>query len=230
MNRYSLKWTELNISNSNIIRIFVPLINQFMFQQNTNIALIVDATSFTGLVDKPSMLGAFLFNNMKTIQLTRGKEAQVSDRDYEFLNSFKWQAHLNSTSGRWYAASSTNKKFMHRLILGITDHKILCDHKDGNGLNNQRENLRIATHSQNMANRKKAKNSTSQYLGVHKTQRWSVVHWMAAVQRDKKVLRSPQFPFTSAGEILAAKWYNEKAILIHGEFARLNIIKENEPA
>ena len=57
---------------------------------------------------------------------------------------------------------------MHRLILGIKDKNIKVDHIDGNGLNNVRSNLRLATHAENMRNRKKHSNNTTGYRGVQR--------------------------------------------------------------
>lgn len=111
---------------------------------------------------------------------------------------------------------------MHRLILKMTDSKILVDHEDGDGLNNQRGNIRIANKSQNAANRQKATSATSKYLGVH-------IHYAyggkykyiyASCMKDGK-----NYNIKCSSEIEAALKYNELAIMHHGEFARLNIIE-----
>jgi hypothetical protein len=41
------------------------------------------------------------------------------------------------------------------------------DHKDNNGLNNQKQNLRICTYSENGANQRKTRGASSKYKGVH---------------------------------------------------------------
>ena len=105
---------------------------------------------------------------------------------------------------------------MHREILGITDPKINVDHLDGDGLNNQRSNLRVCTDSQNGANRGKQKNNKSGYKGVHwnkKTKKWA-----AQIQYHKKVLNLGYY----SDIIEAAKAYDKKALELFGEFARLN--------
>lgn len=92
---------------------------------------------------------------MKLIPLTQGKFAQVDDEDFEELNKYKWYAWKKGNT--FYAARNThtNKKWtmalMHRTILNIPP-KMVCDHIDGNGLNNQKENLRITTRQQNVRN------------------------------------------------------------------------------
>ena len=101
---------------------------------------------------------------------------------------------------------------MHRLILGITDPKVLCDHKDRNGLNNSRANLRIADAASN------AGNSTG---------------WMRRSSRHKGVTfhpRSGKWQVRCAGKYVglyatedeAGRAYNAAAIEAFGEFARLN--------
>lgn len=105
---------------------------------------------------------------MKKIKLTQDKYALVDDLDFDDLDSFKWFA--KKDKGNFYAArhsSGGTRKliFMHRLIL-LTPDELFTDHKDGNGLNNQRKNLRNCTNQQNSTNRGKNKNNTSGFKGV----------------------------------------------------------------
>lgn len=97
---------------------------------------------------------------MKLIPLTQGKFALVDDDDFEYLNQFKWLAHL---FGKNYYADSGSKGLMHRFIMKAEKADII-DHKDRNSLNNQKTNLRKCTRSQNNANRKSA--GINKYLGV----------------------------------------------------------------
>jgi hypothetical protein len=110
---------------------------------------------------------------MKRIKLTQGKYALVDDDDYEWLNRYSWYADEHNHT--WYARTMINGKQvrMHRLILGFPNMDI--DHKDRNGLNNQRSNLSACRHSVNMARKVKRQGSTSQYRGVSwdkKKQNW----------------------------------------------------------
>lgn len=80
----------------------------------------------------------------------------VSDEDYERVMQFKWYANPghtgNGKSGRsvkWYARCN-KAGYMHRFIMGYPAH-LVVDHIDGDGLNNQRDNLRIVTFAENMA-------------------------------------------------------------------------------
>lgn len=104
---------------------------------------------------------------------------------------------------------------MHRQILGLTDPKIFTDHKDHNGLNNQRSNLRIATHGQNMAN--KSPSGKSKYMGVS----WNKndKKWRSQIRKNRVTIYLGSY----INEIDAAIAYNNKAVEVHGEFANLNV-------
>lgn len=104
---------------------------------------------------------------MKKIPLTKGLFALVDDADYPELSQHKWHA---SPSRRGYRAArevAGKMILMHRQVLKLTDPKTEGEHQDGNGLNNQRKNLRVATRLQNArAFRAKAKGKTSRFRGV----------------------------------------------------------------
>jgi len=106
---------------------------------------------------------------MKKIPLTQGKVALVDGCDYEFLlNMAPWSAHYGY--GQYYARTTDRRHLlMHRIIMERMNpgFKGEIDHVDRNGLNNQYSNLRIATRSQNQANRKLNENNNSGYKGVH---------------------------------------------------------------
>lgn len=95
---------------------------------------------------------------MKEIPLTQGKVAIVDDEDYEKLNQFKWYAWKGRNM--FYAARnspSVNGKQktikMHKMLLP-SDGEMKIDHRNGDGLDNQKENLRICTNQQNCFNRR----------------------------------------------------------------------------
>jgi hypothetical protein len=159
---------------------------------------------------------------MKLIPLTRGKFAQVDDEDFERLNKLKWNA--DKAGDTWYATRLEQKNYkrtkfkMHRFILGITDSKILVDHKDRNGLNNQKSNLRIATRSQNNANRKSGKNAKSKYLGVTIKKYKNSTYYHATMTFNQKRIHIGSYKT----EEEAARAYDKVAKINHGEFANLN--------
>lgn len=116
---------------------------------------------------------------MKEIPLTRGKVALVDDADYEWLNQWKWCAHKNHRKGscKWYAlrrGSEDETIYMHRQIMAVSGNKKV-DHKDRDGLNNQRHNLRLATNYQNLWNQGLRSVNNSGFRGVgwfKKSSKW----------------------------------------------------------
>lgn len=107
---------------------------------------------------------------MKRIPLTQGKFALVDDADFEWLSQWKW--HAVCKNGKYYAVrkqylrtTADGKEvydtlYMARVIMR-TLSDCLCDHKDGNGLNDQRSNLRNCTKAENQRNRGPQRNNTS---------------------------------------------------------------------
>lgn len=156
---------------------------------------------------------------MKTIPLTQGKFALIDDEDFEMVSLFKWYA--SKIGYTFYAISdiTTNKKkimlLMHRLIMNLKPHEQI-DHKDRNGLNNQKSNMRFCTQAQNLMNRRSNKNSSSEYKGVH----WHIrdKKWIARIKINKKSIHLGYFKDESE----AARAYNKKAIELFGVFANLN--------
>ena len=107
---------------------------------------------------------------MKKIALTQGKTALVDNEDYEWLSQWKWHAHkdgntfyVHRAGGRVNGSMTTIR--MHAVILGKPPKDMITDHVDGNGLNNQRNNLRFVTTRGNAQNRSRVV-KTSQYIGV----------------------------------------------------------------
>lgn len=156
---------------------------------------------------------------MRTIQTTRGIEAIVDDEDYAALSLFKWYAHKGKTT--WYARTDLViggvklRIYMHRLMMIGAD---MIDHADGNGMNNRKSNLRVATESQNQANRKKGTgNLSSIYKGV--TWDKSRKSWIAqiAYKGNHKSLGR------HGCEHKAAAVYDVHAKALFGEFSTSNL-------
>lgn len=145
---------------------------------------------------------------MKLLPLTQNKFALVDDEDFERADCFKWSA--NFQHGSWYAVSSKEKR-LHNFIL--PGHRQV-DHKNNDGLDCQKHNLRPATNQQNSANRRKSCGRTSRYKGVVK--RFN--RWIAQIRVDGKQIYLGMFQDESE----AARIYDVAAQKYFGEFARLN--------
>ncbi len=170
---------------------------------------------------------------MKEIQLTRGLTVKVSDSRFDELNQFSWYA-LKGKNNFFYAARQDKGVhiLMHRLILGLQKgDKRQGDHIDRDTLNNQDNNLRIATSLSNNHNRGKAKigNAASQYKGVGAVSQtytkksgevsvYSSQKWRAQIKANGKNYDLGMYDL----EIDAAKAYDIKAKELFGDFAYLN--------
>lgn len=147
----------------------------------------------------------------------------VDDEDYEWISSFNWSAEVGKKSV--YAVRNARNESgcrktqrMHRLIMGVTDPKIDIDHKNHNGIDNQRINLRVSTTSQNMKNRRVGRNNTTGFKGVSWHKRDEKYSAQYGVNGKKINIGSFDCP------IEAARHYN-KVALEHGEgFELLNDI------
>lgn len=167
---------------------------------------------------------------MITIPLSKkGKHAGkyetfISDEDAD-LAELRWQIAIRTNNNTFYVMRKNDKKFnymtLHRIILErmvgreLLEKEEFVDHIDGNGLNNQRSNLRIATPAQNAANSQIPKNNKSGYKGVH----WRDDRngYVAQIGFNRKRLWIGVF--ATAEEAYAA--YCDKAKELFGEFARL---------
>jgi len=179
-------------------------------------------------LEKPLVLLLLLYRRLRygyafrKIPLTQGKFAIVDPQDYERLAKYKWHLSMSPTSSyaaRWHRCRPgglRKKIWMHREVINIPKH-MLCDHVNGNGLDNRAANLRPATISQNLCNRPKTKAKTrSKYKGLE----WDKIQrkWKARIQHDGRKIYLGSF----ASEIDAAKAYDEKAKAIFDQFASLN--------
>lgn len=145
--------------------------------------------------------------------------AIVDNDDYQLLSKHKWTAHV--MNGVSYAVRRTkvNGKFtnisMHRVIMNA-DESVIIDHKNRDGLDNRRANLRIATKSQNAINSKNRIGTSSKYRGV--TYDKINDKWKAYIRvkgKQKTIGR-----FDSEKEAALARDFSARNH--HGEFAKFN--------
>ena len=160
---------------------------------------------------------------MKTIQLLgvdgAGRVALVDDGDYDLVSQYRWFPYYRPHNRTLYAQchnirwqGKTRSFLMHQIITGWAR----TDHKDHDGLNNQRSNLRPVTVSQNGANMQSHRDSTSSFKGVS----WNSARqtWRASIQYQYR--RRELGSFTS--EEAAARAYDSAAREMMGEWAHLN--------
>lgn len=152
---------------------------------------------------------------MKTIKLTQDKVALVDNADFAAVSKFKWHAHKDN--GTFYAMRNLRKPDGERTTQHM--HQFLfpgkrMDHRDGDGLNNQRANLRPASTRQNSQGaRHKPVRSSSKFRGVSLNK--TTLKWRSAIQVNGKLKRPGDFD----NELRAARAYDVAAREWFGEFA-----------
>ena len=163
--------------------------------------------------------------NHAWVELTKGFVSLFSPEEGPYLGRWNWCV---KTEGRnWYAIrkrgisiNGVKHKFdvaMHRVLLPLP-HGWTVDHRNGNGLDNRKDNLRPATVALNNQNQK-PRNTSSPYKGVAKAQG----KWRAAISVGG------QFYYLGNHETqeAAARAYDAKAVELLGEYARLNFPDEH---
>lgn len=120
------------------------------------------------------------------IPLSQGQEAIIDVEDVEDIGKYTWFCAVHK--GKPYARRNTRGEdgarycvYLHRVLIACAGD-LDIDHINGNGLDNRRSNLRLATRSQNMMNRSSQANNRSGYRGVcwqHEKRKWRATIWVA---------------------------------------------------
>lgn len=164
---------------------------------------------------------------MKEIPLTQGKFAKIDDEDYERTSIYNWSIlkSVHKSGTNYYAVRGikvNGKNYLvklHNFIIGIIPENMEVDHKNRDSLDNQKNNLRICTRTQNVINVRKRQGTSSQYKGVQWVK--SMRKWRVMISINKKNTLVGDFKI----EVDAAIAYNNAALKYFGEFAYINIIK-----
>ena len=163
----------------------------------------------------------------KEISLTQGQVALVDDFDFEFLNQWKWYAQKDQRTfyARRWAGCAGGKQIvvrMHNLILP-SPVGFETDHRDRNGLNNQRHNLRSVRHVSNTVNQRIRRDNKTGFKGVSFRKETGVFRAVISFERRSLSLGQSE---TAVG---AAKLYDAAAKRLYGEFAYLNFPNSETP-
>tara|TARA_R100000664_G_C2694378_1_gene97202 strand:+ start:116 stop:706 length:591 start_codon:yes stop_codon:yes gene_type:complete len=167
-----------------------------------------------------------------------GKHTVIIDtEDWDMAKGYRWSISTHSAHLYPYAATTvlhpdgglrkdgykrmTTLK-IHHLVLGKPPKGKVVDHRNHNGLDNRKDNLRVITQSQNLLNRRSSKNSSSKHRGV--SWRKTKNKWRAQIKFNKKPIHIGYFTC----EKEAARAYNKKALELWGdEHVLLNEVEDD---
>lgn len=150
------------------------------------------------------------------VKLSRGLVTIIDAEDFEMVSQHKWFAMRSGSIDYAVRAHGKKKILLHRVLLNAPDG-MHVDHRNHDGLDNRRVNLRVCTPAENSRNSRKQKGCSSEFKGVAKHKDGRAKPWVAIIWVDgKKHTRC----FTT--ELAAAQSYDEMALEYHGKFAGLN--------
>lgn len=154
-------------------------------------------------------------------RLNTGQVIAVDYEDKKKIIGYNWR-----WDGSHVTASIDGRTvLLHRLVMGVTDPKILIDHRWHDTCDNRKSQLRDATVTTNRRNTRKSQGN-SNYLGVYLDERRD--RYAASIQyKDQNTGKRTNrhlgyFPNTPEGEWAAAEAFNRAAQEAYGEFAVLN--------
>lgn len=157
---------------------------------------------------------------MKSLELIPEGFALVDDEDFEWAKAYRWYALWNASTKSFYATrhyrlhGKRYTVYLHREILGLgKGDKGRGDHRDHDTLNDTRENLRVATPSQNCCNRRMRADNSSGIKGVSWDKKRS--KWLAQISYEGK----RYFCGYHETSGLASEAVSNKRARLHGEFS-----------
>ncbi len=166
---------------------------------------------------KPSLRPIRIEGNVAYLTLTKGYVAMIDAADVPLVGMWNWTAKVTETNV--YAKRNdcsvkpSRSIYLHRAILSAPA-EMEVDHRDGDGLNNCRSNLRMATRTQNSCNVKRRASNSSGYKGACWDKRRSA--WVAHIRVNGVQTHLGRFDTAEA----AHQAYVDASARMHGEFGR----------
>ena len=117
--------------------------------------------------------------------------AYIDKEDYELVKDYTWNIRDRDNGYSGYKSITTRINNKHVALASLITGFAYCDHIDRDPLNNRRNNLREATHTENMRNCSKRKDNTSGYIGVTLDKKTGM--WEAQLSVHKKCLHLGKF-------------------------------------
>lgn len=157
------------------------------------------------------------------IPLTQGMFAKIDAADLKLIGPNPWGAHIHP-NGKPYAQQygghingQRKIRYMHRVIMGEVDPSIKIDHANRNDtLNNTRDNIRLATQSQQLFNTDIRSDCLTDFKGVHHHKpTGTYISYLTYCS-----IRIHLGYYSVASD--AARIRDRAALELHGEFASLN--------
>lgn len=152
----------------------------------------------------------------------------IVDEEDQDLRSHVWTSWKHRKTFYAAAVISGKRQLLHRVIairMGM-DSSFQVDHRNRNGLDCRRSNIRRATNSQNAANRAKTIRNSSGYKGVGSRELASGGRsYSAQIEKNGKTYHLGTFSTAKR----AAHAYDQAAVKLFGLYARTNLrSKEQE--
>lgn len=164
-------------------------------------------------------------NNAAYVPLSGGHRAIIDIADVALVGRYRWhpvEPHEGAVYAYWPGGKSrtAGPVYMHTLIMGESEGEVVF-HKNGDGLDNRRENLAFRNWSQVQMGKRSYRESTSPYKGVS---------WVSSMQKWKAQIKAKGRPahigyFTDEEE--AARAYDAEARVWFGPYARLNFPEDD---